>query len=605
MMTSSSRELRSRLDVAFKRRSIVRLPTTPECTRAPGIEPEATTRPNVHNDGVSASNASPHLDAWGIADGYHDVDGAWHPTPDATRERLRRAMGDPQTGRPIWFVEHGTSHRLWNANEVLLEDGTNLGALDELPDSLPIGYHDLVPVDGGPVTRLIVHPRTAPDVPRAWGVAVQVYALWSEQSWGIGDLRDLRRLAERVVALGGGAILTSPLHQPAPTLPQVPSPYFPSSRRAWNPLLLAIDAPVPVRLQCDPSTLIDRDDVWIAKRSVLEAEFESALDAGLVSDREPDAVAVWNARCDELHPDWSAWDTALPGLDEDDELAERARFHQWLQDRFAEQLADVAATGVHLIGDLAVGFSPDGADASEFRDLLALDVRVGAPPDAFTPDGQEWGIPPFVPWRLRASLYEPFIATVRASLRGVHGLRIDHVMGLFRQYWVPADSSPVDGAYVHFPAEELLAIVCLEATRAGAFVIGEDLGTVEPAVRDSLTAHHIAGTRVMWFEHELAPTTWPEASLATVTTHDLPTVSGVFERRDEQLIDTLEALVPGAATPAQAVHGAHEVLLSARSRLRLMAADDLAGATEQPNHPGDMTLPNWRLRLPKPVDELL
>ncbi|MEX0847917.1 MAG: 4-alpha-glucanotransferase, partial [Ilumatobacteraceae bacterium] len=485
------------------------------------------------SDQSRASDIS--VDQWGITDGYHDVRGEWHPTSDETRAALRAAMGEPQQGRPMWFVEHGTAHHLWNTNELLLEDGTSVGAIDDLPVDLPIGYHDLVPLDGGPTTRLVVHPTTCPELPSTWGVAVQVYALWSDRSWGIGDLADLRVLAQRIMAAGGGALLTSPLHQPAPSFPQEPSPYYPSSRRAWNPLLLSITGPPPTRLRCaspaagTTSDLIARDDVWIAKRAVLEAEFEAAQDAGTVSDARPDDVAVWNAHCDILQADWRIWPDELPSLDDDAYLATRAAFHQWLQDRFAAELAEVTATGIDLIGDLAVGFSPSGADAHHFRDELALDMRIGAPPDMFNPAGQEWGIPPFVPWRLRAALYEPFIDTVRACLRGVRGLRIDHVMGLFRQYWVPDGGSPSDGAYVRFPADELLAILCLEATRAGAFVVGEDLGTVEPAVRTALAGRRIAGTRVLWFEDD-APALWPAESLATVTTHDLPTVTEVCQR---------------------------------------------------------------------------
>jgi 4-alpha-glucanotransferase len=557
------------------------------------------TAPAGHNDAVSDG-----VDEWGIIDGYHDVAGGWHRTPDDVRSRLREAMGDPQPGQPLWFVEQGTWHHLWGPCELRLEDGTSWGMIRELSGDVPSGYHDLIPADGAASTRLIVHPRQCPELPTAWGVAAQIYALWSDASWGIGDLRDLRMLAEQVLAAGGSAMLISPLHQPAPSLPQEPSPYYPSSRRAWNPLLLAIDATVPTHLRCAADRLIDRDNVWIAKRAVLEAEFD-AVGSG---EQAPSVIGRWNATCDVLGDDWRRWPStdidAAP--DNDAEWLDRARFHDWLQSKIAAQLAQVTATGISLISDLAVGFSPSGADAFEFRDLLALDARIGAPPDKFNTAGQEWGIPPFVPWRLRAACYEPFIQTVRASLHGVQGLRLDHVMGLFRQYWVPAGCSPTEGAYVRFPADELLAIVCLEATRAGAFVVGEDLGTVEDTVRQKLAACRIAGTKVLWFEDD-PPSSWAADALATVTTHDLPTIAGVFARSlpDDEVRDRLIAVAPDANTTFEAIEAANAALLAGSSRLRLVTTDDLAGAAEQPNIPGRNDHPNWRRPLPVSVTDLL
>jgi len=542
-----------------------------------------TGRVNLHPDEV-------------ITDGYHDVGGAWYPTSAETRSRLRAAMGEPGWTPPIWFVAAGTAHRLLGPCELRLEGGTSLGVVEALTESLPIGYHDLVPTDGGPVTRLVVHPTTCPPLPRTWGVAAQIYALWDDTSWGMGDLGTLRRLAEAVAARGGGAILTSPLHQAAPGFPQENSPYYPSTRRAWSPLLIALDAPPPEHLRVRPGMPIDRNTVWALKRGHLWAQFirrdnESA---------EPSTIALWNARRERFGPDSRCWPDEVS-----DPLMTNARFHDWLQALVAEQLAAVAATGVAVIGDLAVGFAPGGADADEYAPLLADGVRIGAPPDEFNDDGQGWGLPAFVPWRLRAAWYQPFIDTVRASLRGVQGLRIDHIMGLFRQYWVPEGGSPRDGAYVRFPADELLAIVCLEATRAGAFVIGEDLGTVEDGVRQALASCGIAGTHVLLFEDE-PPSTWPEQCLATITTHDLPTAAAAFALPpDDPRRARLAAVAPGCTDAQHASAEAHTALLASPAALRLLTADDLAGATEQPNVPGTVGPPNWCRPLPRPVDELL
>ena len=522
-------------------------------------------------------------DAWGVSDGYFDVDGQWYPTSDATRQRLREAIGTPTPGPPMWFVPSGEVHTLWDECHLILEDGTDMGGTDALPGDLPIGYHHLSPIAGGPVTTLVIHPRACPPIPQMWGVSAQIYALWSNNSWGIGDLADLASLARAVAEAGAGALLISPLHQPAPSAPQQDSPYYPSSRRAWNPLLIALDGPRPDGLACSPTELIQRDDVWRAKRLALEQLCaNSATPTPL-----PTRVALWNALCDEFGPDWSSWplelrrpdDAAIAArLRDHREFAQRAGFHQWCQQVIAEQLDHVRASGTALIGDLAVGFSPNGADAWEYQDLLALDVRIGAPPDPFNADGQEWGIPAFIPWRLRNASYEPFIATVRAALCGVDGLRIDHVMGLFRQFWVPVGSPPSEGAYVSFPAEELLAIIALEATRVGAFVIGEDLGTVGDGVREALAQRNIAGTRVLWFEPG-SPATWPQNTLATVTTHDLPTIAGVLtgaDGNDEQRQRLLE--IDGADDLREAIDQIHAAVLASPARLRLVAVDDLCAA---------------------------
>lgn len=547
---------------------------------APGVCTGHTVRVNLHPDEV-------------ISAGYHDIAGSWHATSPQTHDRLAAAMGAPGWMPPMWFVVVGTAHPLLGPCEVRLDDGTSRGVLTHLPDDLPIGYHDLVPTDGGPTTRLVVHPSSCPPLPRAWGVAAQVYALWDHTSWGIGDLGNLRTLAERVAGRGGGVVLTSPLHQGAPGFPQHDSPYYPSTRRAWSPLLLAIDEPPPAELRADPARLIDRNVVWAAKRRVLWQRFGRARGT---ASTPPSPVALWNARRERFGHDAAAWPSEV-----DDRLLLAAHFHDWLQTLVAEQLAAVAATGIAVVGDLAVGFAPDGADAHEFASSLAEGVRIGAPPDAFTPAGQDWGLPAFVPWRLRAGWYEPFIATVRAALRGVQGLRIDHVMGLFRQYWVPAGARPVDGAYVRFPADELLAIICLEATRAGAFVVGEDLGTVEAGVRERLAAAGVASTRVVLFDDE-PPAVWPEPCLATVTTHDLPTALGTLALpTDDPCRRRLLAATGGGEPPVAAVHRA---LLASPAAVRLMTADDLAGARLQANTPGTVGRPNWCRPLPLTVADI-
>ena len=560
-------------------------------------------------------------DEWGIARGYHDVEGRWHETPPATHEQLRALLADSPTGDPLWFVEHGTGHHLMGRCHLLLEDGGDWGEVDSLPPTLPIGYHRLAPVDGGPVTTLVVAPPRCPPPLRGWGVAAQVYALWRPDAWGIGDLRDVAELGQRVAALGGVAVLLSPLHAPAPTMPQESSPYYPSSRRWLNPLLVPIAGEAPGGLTNEPGALIDRDRVWAAKRQALSQRFgREANEPAWRSWARAQGhnlwrFATWCALADRHGAGWQQWPAELRHPDSpavadlplhDHEFARGCEFHAWLQWLTHAELRRTAdSAGLALIADLAVGSSPDGADAWLHQDLMALGVRIGAPPDPFNTAGQDWGLPPFVPSRLRAAGYAPFIAMVRAACEGMGGLRIDHVMGLFRQFWVPAGGGPSDGAYVEMPAEELLAIVRLEATRAGAFVVGEDLGTVQAGVREAMEAGGILGTKVWWFDPH--PADWPDANLATVTTHDLPTVAGVWAGVDgsPEMHADLLAATPAAANADEASTALHGQVAASPCVLTLASTDDLAGCLERPNLPGTVGGANWRRRLPTSTDALL
>ncbi|MGB8861984.1 MAG: 4-alpha-glucanotransferase [Ilumatobacteraceae bacterium] len=551
-------------------------------------------------------------DDWGIANGYHAVDGTWHDTPAGTRDFLRSVMGDPQPGQPLWFIDEGSSHRLQGRCHLMLEDGSDFGDIDELQAHTPIGYHRLTPLDGGPVTTLVVAPRVCRDASAGWGVAAQVYSLWRPDGWGIGDLRDVEVLGRQIAALGAGSLLLSPLHAPSPASSQEASPYYPSSRRWLNPMLIPGDSASPVSNEA--GGLIDRNRVWPAKRRALVERFVHAAEGSEWSawaDAQGEDLwqfCTWNALAERLGSRWREWpaDFRRPDTEavrdlpvHDAQFGTTRDFHAWLQWLTLRTLERTAASaGVGLIGDLAVGCSPAGADAWMHQDLMSLEVVLGAPPDPFNAGGQSWGLPPFIPWRLRAAQYRPFIGMVRAACQAMAGLRIDHVMGLFRQFWIPQGGEPADGTYVQLPAAELLAIIRLEAARANAYVIGEDLGTVEPGVHEAMKAGHIMGTKVWWFDTD--PTTWRPDNLATVTTHDLPTVFGVWHHTDgtPEMAASLQQAVT-ATTAAGASVELHRSVAESDARLCLIALDDLAGAVERPNHPGTVgdEHPNWCRRL--------
>jgi 4-alpha-glucanotransferase len=274
------------------------------------------------------------------------------------------------------------------------------------------------------------------------------------------------------------------------------------------------------------------------------------------------------------------------------------------------------------VQDLAIGVDPGGADAWLLQDLLALDVSIGAPPDDFSPDGQVWGLPPFVPHLLRDAGYRPLAELLRTAMAPHGGLRVDHVMGLSRLFWVPDGAAPTDGTYVRFRGRELLEVLALESERARALVVGEDLGTVEDELREELAATRVLTTRVVWFEDD-PPERYPEVSLGVVTTHDLPTVAGVWTGADEAELVTLgrptppeaaegvrarlDALVdlPPSAPPAEVAAQLHERLSAGASVLVLGTLEDLVAEPLRPNVPGTTSeRPNWSRALPVPIEDL-
>lgn len=591
--------------------------------------------------------------AWGIVPSFVDTEGVWRrPSARAVTAALDAMGADAVAppGEPSLVLAPGEAAELATPAEAVLEDGTRLPAALRLPPDLPLGVHHLEPLDGGVHRAVIVAPLHCHRPPglRTGGLAVQLYAARSWGSWGIGDLADLRSLGRWAAALGAGVVLVNPLHAPLPFLPQQDSPYSPSSRRYRAPLALRIEEVDGYLEADDPSLdalavagralnaerLIDRDAVHRLKLAALErlhARFDGSPAFDTYRHQPGEALrlfATHNALAEEFGRTWPAWPDELrhptaPAVARwAGRHAERVEFHAWVQWQIDKQLA-AASRATPVMHDLAVGVDPAGADAWIDQDTLVSGVRIGAPPDEFNAAGQDWGLPPFDPWRLRAAGFAPFRDPVRAGLRHAGALRLDHVMGLFRLWWITPGADPGDGVYVRYPSEELLAVLALESHRAGALIVGEDLGTVGHGVRSALARRGLLAYRVLWFEDRPA-SALPRGVMAAVTTHDLPTVAGLWrggdaaeQRRlgndaDADATDARRARiavatgVPVEADAAAVAERLHDDLAASPAAIVTVTLDDLALVEERPNLPGvGGTRPNWRLALPGPLEDLM
>ncbi|WP_252923609.1 4-alpha-glucanotransferase, partial [Streptomyces sp. CHA15] len=553
--------------------------------------------------------------------------------------------------------------------------------------AVPFGVHriEATTPDGRTATSHLV---IAPDhirgpESRAWGLLVQLYSLLSHRSWGMGDLGDLTELATWAGRVhGAGFVQVNPLHAAVPGTPTDPSPYRPSSRRFPDPVHLRVEAiPEYTALTADVrphldgllrraaelrgrvlsgEDLIDRDAVWELKREALEHLCAVPLPPGRQAAYDDFTAAhgqaltdhaTWAALTERHGPHWSEWPAPLTDPRSPQtaaartELAARVGFHRrlaWYTDAQlaeAQRAAREAGMAVGLVHDLAVGVHPDGSDAWAQQDVFAAGMSVGAPPDAFNALGQDWGLPPWRPDRLAESGYAPYRGLLRSLLRNAGALRIDHVMGLFRLWWVPVGAPPTDGTYVHYDAEAMLAVLALEAHRADAVVIGEDLGTVEPGVRETLQRHGVLGTSVLWFERDwdgtglpLPAEAWRASCVATATTHDLPSTASrltgdhvrlrhrlglltrpLAEEEAEEAAATatwltvldglgLMGAAPGGHLPGTApdeeaaVLAVHRFLLRTPARMIGVWLPDGTGDRRPQNLPGTWDqYPNWRL----------
>lgn len=560
-------------------------------------------------------------------------------------------------------------------------------------DGLPVGCHTLALDMSGATAEsvLIVAPQTAWQVSdaaggrdrRLWGVSAPLYGLRSaaRPDGGIGTYSDWGRLAETVAPMGADFIGVNPVHALFPADPARCSPYSPSSRLFHNIMHIAPDQ-VPQFCDCDAAR-----DLWNeAGPQVERLRQASTIDYGAVAGRlypvlnalydaigdgeraaigrllgAPDPALADHALFDALHEhfavrlqsraSWRDWPQAYRRVSgkEVREFAEasadRVEFFAYLQGLANGQLADAAAAArrsgaaLGLYADLAVGVARDGADVWARPQDYADGVSLGAPPDSFAPSGQNWQLAPFNPGAVRAAAYGPMRAMLQAVMRHAGLVRIDHILGFARSFWIPDGGLP--GTYVAQRLDELLDIVAIESRHARCVVIGEDLGNVPDGLRDTLRDRGILGSRVAWFErggdgHFHEPDHYPEAVCAALSSHDLPTLRGYWRGTDIvwqeklRLIDTQAATAaragrqadkarllefagidpgsagePGAEPPGQLAAVAYGKLAEAPAWLVSVQIEDMLGRSEQANLPGTTGgHPNWRRRLPVAVEAI-
>ena len=506
---------------------------------------------------------------------------------------------------------------------------------------------------------------------RIWGLMGHLYTLQSGRNWGIGDFGDLATLGRIAAAAGADSIATNPFHVLFPYAPEAASPYSPSSRLFLNPLYVDIDAAPHakgcaeidgVRAQLEVlriGPLVDYPGVWRAKRLAFEALYRRYREDAAAANAFAREVAQFAAEGGEIlkryaafaaiedeqrRVPWPQWPEGLRDPSGPDVRrfiethADRIGFHVYLQYLADRQLGAAASAAreagmrAGIIRDLALGINPDGADAWMMGNAFASGLRCGAPPDPFNPRGQEWGVLPLNPNRVRDH-GELFAALVRANMRHAGGLRIDHVIGMQRQFLVPLGGYPAQGAYVRFPLEDLIGILALESHRNRCMVIGEDLGTVPAGFRERMEETNALGCAIFYFERTgdrfKAPGEYRAKAAASAATHDLPTLAGYWEGRDietrerlgispgvesdaarhergrerQMVLEALrraglfDGMDPMELTPALE-NAIHAFLASSPAQVFLVQLDDLTFEKDQINVPGTIdAYPNWRRKL--------
>ena len=574
-----------------------------------------------------------------------------------------------------------------------------------LPADLEHGYHTLqiAAADGlrGECALIVAptacfEPQALHDGRRLWGVAVQLYTLRSQQNWGIGDFADLAEVVRQCSRYGAAFVGLNPLHALFPGNPWQFSPYSPSSRHFLNVMYIAVERVAEFgdcaaaqahvaqpEFQAELARLratdvVDYPGVARAKLPVLRllhARFRAGQAAGLtprgrqfrtyVAERGEtlrrhalhDALDAHLRAEDDRRWGWPVWPEQFrdpAGADVagfERAHAAEVEFHAWLQWLADEQLGAAQALArelgmpIGLYGDYAVGVNPSGSETWSDQALYRKGAGVGAPPDALALKGQDWGIPPQDPNVLVAAQDRPFRHLVAANMRHFGALRLDHVMALFRQWWVPVGLGSTEGGYVHYPLDDLMSVLALESERHGCLVVGEDLGTVPPEMSQAMAERAVYSYRVLLFEKHAdgrfkAPAEYPRRAIATITTHDLPTLNGYWSASDVTLRQRLDlypsdemrqqvlaervrdrhALLTALAQQDLAVpecdgsdasygvglsRAIHDYLARTASALVIVQAEDLLGMPDPVNVPGTSDEhANWQRKMAADLDHL-
>lgn len=631
--------------------------------------------------------------AAGVPPRWLDVHGTWHDVgPDSLRAVLA-ALGYPAgtdgdiadsevavnaaAGRlpPLVTATVGQPFRLPMAGRwklVLENGGAQEGVAEDghLPGIVQPGYHRLE-LDTY-ATTLAVAPQRAygVDGTRPWALAVQLYGLRRAGDGGLGDFRALAELAPRAAALGASGIAISPVHAQFSADVHRFSPYSPSSRVALNVLYAGIDVPPSeTSARLEAAADVDWPAAATLRLDALRAAFDAAgpeeladlarfrLDGGsrLEAHARFEAIHARMFGADPGKWHWHDWPVELrsPGSPAVTAFAEAHRqdvaLHAYMQFRAdrslaaAQQACRDAGMSIGLIADLAVGADSGGSHCWSHPAETLPGMTVGAPPDLLNTQGQGWGLIAFSPSGLRDNGYGAYLQMLRHAMRHAGGVRIDHALGLARLWVIPDGGSPRDGAYISFPADDLLRLIALESTRARAVVLGEDLGTIPDGFQDRMAGSGVMGMRVLWFEqvHGLFtdPRGWSPTAAAMTSTHDLPTVAGWWTGRDLEWrrkihgapdagAETLDAdarvrerdalwsalkhsraadgPAPAPDNPGPVVDATIRHLATAGCEMAILPLEDALGLEEQPNVPGTTTEhPNWRWRYPAAADTLL